>query len=624
MLLSAFALRPAARRAAPRHFPFPFFAGTLLGLAVPFTALDAAPAPAPSAESPVSEEKESPDSADSAESGEITSLAAYNVKADRIEDFGLRVQGTMYHVTKTSKPNIATIWFYDFAPIVTSVLPNTAAAKAGLQPGEFILKSEGRSTVGGPFSTGKFGSWYKTQRKKWAEVASGKTNVVWTLEVESPGTRAVRTVRLIVPTPAPHWGSAIWQPPAGRAPSTVNEPGPLAALSRTVLDNGVPFLFDGDLVRFLGLDPAMPTESRPVGYSWTFGTRAEGQHRIIVTQVRGRTDVIFEAAGSRINRHLFLTSPSGALEKSSRTKRDDEHIEIEAARTIFANELDLWTTKIEKVTGRWPFELKPDYDSKAIFPSLAAKPPPGAPPAPPPLAAEFLKLTPATTEQQALFTEAYGKLGAEPDQWAYTEKSHTPEDSRTLVMRRDPSKPDAERCVLLTIDGKPPTTAELQRWHDEGGDLPKPMGDIPPLGNLIDAKDLRIVREEAAAIVFEAPIRAGASFPSDKFQALFRVNKTYRSFEDITVRLRDSLSVAAGVVKVTEAGLQLRFQTLDPAHPPQPTYLRSGGTARILLMKISRDFELTRTDFKRVSPYVAPDPDALTPPPITLPLPAKP
>jgi hypothetical protein len=152
----------------------------------------------------------------------IFSLGAYNVKADRIEDFGLRVRSEPY---VGSDPNLATMWFARFSPMITAVVPNTAAAKAGLQPGERILKSDGRSTVGGPFSTGKFGQWAKSQKKKWAEVAAGKTDVIWTLEVEAPGTRAVRTVRLIVPTPPPRWGASVWQPPKGRTPSTVAEPG---------------------------------------------------------------------------------------------------------------------------------------------------------------------------------------------------------------------------------------------------------------------------------------------------------------------------------------------------------------------------------------------------------------
>ncbi len=157
--------------------------------------------------------------------------------------------------------------------------------------------------------------------------------------------------------------------------------------------------------------------------------------------------------------------------------------------------------------------------------------------------------------------------------------------------------------MLLGIDGRPPTPAELQRWRDDGGDTPKALGDLPPLATLVDLKDLRVAREETATVAFELPLRGGnAAFPAEKFQAIFRVNRAQRAFEAIEVRLRDSLRIA-GVVSVTEAGLEVQFQTLDPALAPQPVRLKAGGGVRVLLVKLSRSFEATRTDFKRVEPF---------------------
>jgi hypothetical protein len=58
-----------------------------------------------------------------------------------------------------------------------------------------------------------------------------------------------------------------------------------------------------------------------------------------------------------------------------------------------------------------------------------------------------------------------------------------------------------------------------------------------------------------------------------------------------------------GVAKVTDAGLEARFQTFDPALAPQPVFLKMGGRVSVLLVNISRSFEATRTDFKRVVPF---------------------
>jgi hypothetical protein len=554
-----------------------------------------------------------------AEDDEIVSLAAYNVKADRIEDFGLRIESAPYP-DAARRLNNATFWFAKFAPLITSVVPNTAAEKAGLQPGERILKSDGKSTVGGLFSTGKFGEWSKSQKKKWAELSAGKATVAWTLEVESPATKAVRTVKLVVPTPPPHWGASIWRTPPGRKPGVVAETGPLAECSRVVLDNGIATLLEWPLSAVAGAEVAAGVRSSVTGYEWRL-EHEHRLHRIAVTQLRDRTFVFFETTAPGIERRIYLTSPSGVLEKAWRWGRaeniafmkvpnsDDGAkvgvMSLEEARIGFEHELDLWASKVRKLSPRWPMEVIPGYDPDAIFAVLTPKTgkPTAAKTAPArPLAAEFLKLPPATDEQRTLFADAYGKLGTEQDQWAYKETSRGIGDKRVLVTRVDPSKPEAERCVLLSIDGRAPTPEEVQQWRDDGGDVPKALGDLPPLASLVDLKDLRVAQEESEAVVFELPIRGGsAEFPAEKFQAVFRVDKAARGFEDIAVKLRDSFRVA-GVVKITEAGLHAQFQTLEPAHAPQPVLLRGGGAARVVLVKVARDFETTRSDFKHVEP----------------------
>ena len=170
------------------------------------------------------------------------------------------------------------------------------------------------------------------------------------------------------------------------------------------------------------------------------------------------------------------------------------------------------------------------------------------------------------------------------------------------TVRFDPSKTGDERCRLLKIDGKTPTAAQVKSWRDEGRDATTTLGELPPIGQLVDLNDVRVFAEETTAIVFELALRGTREFPADKFQALFRVNKTHRGFEDFRVKLREAMSVGA-VGKITEAGIEARFQTLDPAHAPQPVLLKAGGAVRVLLLvKFARSFEAKRTDFVRVEP----------------------
>ncbi|HRE07373.1 MAG TPA: PDZ domain-containing protein [Opitutaceae bacterium] len=601
-------------QAKPTSRTFPLIVLIVLGYAIP---LGARGTESRSPEKSPSQATESVE--DAGDEDPIVSLTAYNVKADRIEDFGLRIEAAPYP-DAARRLTSGTIWFSKFAPLVTTVIPNTAAEKAGLQPGERILESDGRPTIGGLFSTGKFGAWSKSQKKKWADVAAGKTNVTWTLKVESPATRSVRTVRLVIPTTPPHWGASIWRTPPGRKPSVVLESGPLAERSRVVLDNGIATLLGWPHLVAVGAEEGPRARPSVIGYEWRL-ENGRHLHRILVTPFGGRTLVFLETVSPSTGRRVYLTSPSGELQRAWLWGRKENiafmkaktaeaaakvgEVNLKDAQAGFAHELDLWATQVRKVSLRWPMEVSPGYDPDAIFAVLA---PQGnttdaAAAAPPrPLAAEFVKLPSATEAQRELFADAYGKLGAEQDVWAYTETTRNLGDNRVLITRVDPSKPEAERSVLVSVDGEPPTPAQTQQWRDDGGDVPKVLGDLPPLASLVDLKDLRVAQEEAAAVVFELPTRGGdAEFPSEKFQALFRVNRSTRGFDEITIKLRDAFRLA-GVVKITEAGLHAQFQSLDPSFPPQPVRLKGGGAARIVLVKFARDFETIRSHYSRVYP----------------------
>jgi len=98
--------------------------------------------------------------------------------------------------------------------------------------------------------------------------------------------------------------------------------------------------------------------------------------------------------------------------------------------------------------------------------------------------------------------------------------------------------------------------------------------------------------------IFPNPDWWGASLP-------YTPSKTQGGAIVVTKEVILSLSTfrVAGVVKVTDAGLEMRFETFDPALAPQPVLLKAGGGARVLLVNIARSFEATRTDFKQVVPF---------------------
>ena len=218
--------------------------------------------------------------------------------------------------------------------------------------------------------------------------------------------------------------------------------------------------------------------------------------------------------------------------------------------------------------------------------------------------AEFLHLPPASPAQLALLAQALSKLGTDENHWAYTEDFQGA-DLKTgrgeYLVRIDPSQP--EPCTLRQVDGHRPTAEEIKAWRENGpGSTPEFLAGLPNPYGLMQIAAARPYSESPAAITFEIALRPQANFPSDSFQALVRVNKAGGTLEDIAIRQRESLKIA-GPLKLSGAGLEMRFQALDADDPPQPVFLKMGGTLQALLVvRISRTLQVTRSDFQRVEP----------------------
>ena len=72
------------------------------------------------------------------------------------------------------------------SPYVLQVFPNTAAAKAGLRPGDRILTSDGKSVVNISGAAAAMWRGFPTPPEKRADIIAGN-KVSWTLQVQSIG-----------------------------------------------------------------------------------------------------------------------------------------------------------------------------------------------------------------------------------------------------------------------------------------------------------------------------------------------------------------------------------------------------------------------------------------------------
>lgn len=316
--------------------------------------------------------------------GEPVRLPAFNVKGEMLEDFGFRVSPDFDVVRSKGLGRV-------YTPVVDMVLPNTAASKAGVRPGDRIVTADGEETGSWTSSLRK---WRGIQKKKWAAVEEGKGGVPWILQVETAGTWEMRTITLQLPTPAPHWGSTVWRAPEGRTPAVVLEPGPLAERAQQILDNGIWMVLRASYVNGFKL-PVDAAHPHFLCYQWTLWSGSTG-HRMYVSQQRGRTDIILEAIDKdnsasifsgttpaatpdqtlssattalAVDSRTYLTSPSGVLEKAWRLPRSNRQEEIPpgVASAGFAAEVDFWLTKVGKVSSLWPLGVitnSPDASGK--------------------------------------------------------------------------------------------------------------------------------------------------------------------------------------------------------------------------------------------------------------------
>lgn len=300
-----------------------------------------------------------PDAPDAADAGV---LDPFTVKADRFEEFGFSAHDVFPAPRRKPLGNA-------IIGVIDAVVPNTAADKAGLRPGERILKSDVRPVAVSMFQ--ERSKWDELIWKKNVEARTG-SQVKWTLEIQSPGQAQIRTVTLVVPTPPPHWGASVWQAPAGRAPADVREPGPLAARARDVLNHGVWAALDQNLARDLGL--AAETGEPLCGYYWDinvpYGPRHRMLHRMFVTQQRGRTQIILtvrSATERGMPEKWFLTSPTGRLERTrgywdktiTRGNAKTGEIPLDEATADLERESEFWQKQVDHVSPRWPLELIP-------------------------------------------------------------------------------------------------------------------------------------------------------------------------------------------------------------------------------------------------------------------------
>lgn len=220
---------------------------------------------------------------------------------------------------------------------------------------------------------------------------------------------------------------------------------------------------------------------------------------------------------------------------------------------------------------------------------------------------------PPQGDELALLTTALERTASDMGRWAYTERRLVRDEKGKVktdtVVRYDPSRPYGEQWTPLSINGKPPSAADREKYRKQGERAGRNEARGQPsrqysLGELLEVSRASVAGETDRQLVFEIPLRAERNnrFPPEKFEVLARVDREPGVLGDIAVRLREGFRSRV-VVKVKSGDGTLEFSTVHPEHPPTLTSIRGDASASILFVSVGGELELTRTDFKRVRPY---------------------
>ncbi len=219
-----------------------------------------------------------------------------------------------------------------------------------------------------------------------------------------------------------------------------------------------------------------------------------------------------------------------------------------------------------------------------------------------------LLAVPGRTATPPLLDEAIKKWIADEDHWAYTRHLHVRNGSKPVeerVERYDPSQPDDLQWQLLEIGGKTPGPDQLKAWQRQKSRELKRTNE-KPLADYFDFEHAAVAEETADKVRYDVPLRKEAyrRIPLDKIGVSVVVSKDRRELQGLTAGLKETFRMAMGAAKVTNFGLDISFQSLDPKFTTQPAVIKVNGSARVaFFFKMGGDAEIGWSDFKRVKPY---------------------
>src|SRR5688572_2002146 len=187
-----------------------------------------------------------------------------------------------------------------------------------------------------------------------------------------------------------------------------------------------------------------------------------------------------------------------------------------------------------------------------------------------------------------------------PSGWAYT--LETTRNSQSMAEHFDPSRPSGGQWTLRQLQGRNPTTEELEKYAQSrpaagsGGTQANFQKDD------IEPGSLKLLEENETTATFSAAFReqaGGADKMLDHLGMTLTVNKEPAYVERYVLELTEPYWPVLGV-KMNQLRIEARFSAPDADRPSLPLSVESRFAGRILLFANEENLRLIYGEFRRV------------------------
>ena len=175
----------------------------------------------------------------------------------------------------------------------------------------------------------------------------------------------------------------------------------------------------------------------------------------------------------------------------------------------------------------------------------------------------------------------------------------------------------AVRLALRPVQGLSPERAAAFASHLRRASLPSREVRLPseiegaerallvaPAGVSTDPDDVPSMAAllQRPVLLDGRPFLPAASLTLREEVVQARIAKAGKILENVDVRLREPFRMKV-VAKVKAGEGTLDFKVVDPKHAPTLVSIRGDATVSVLFVNLGGEFELERTDHRRVKPY---------------------